>query len=109
MIVLLQRCKKKRRGVEDIGQKTHLTFPQISGLATASTNLSWTLFPIIVAALSNLDPTYTYTLLFFAACCLAGVAVCIWLYFIDQIYYDGIMEMPEKSAAVIAVKPTLTS
>ncbi|KAJ3382290.1 hypothetical protein HDU92_004858 [Lobulomyces angularis] len=65
------------------------------GIATATSNASWTIFPIIVASLITRDPTYYLVEMFFVGCCVLGIICCLILYYVDKKYHDGILELPE--------------
>jgi hypothetical protein len=89
------------------GNEYHLNFISISlivedrnlatalGILTCVQNLSWVILPIIVAALTNADPTYLLTELFFSALCGIGVLGCLWLYRISARDHMNILEFPE--------------
>lgn len=70
----------------------------LSGITTSLLNLSLTLFPILVAHLISLDPTYYFTEMFFTTCSIAGVAVAVVLFFVDSRGFGGVLEKPEKEA-----------
>ncbi|KAJ3219218.1 hypothetical protein HDU67_002214 [Dinochytrium kinnereticum] len=62
------------------------------GAATALQNSALVVFPIIVAALVNADKTFFMTEMFFVLCCLTGVSVCIWMYWVDKTQLGGVLE-----------------
>lgn len=66
------------------------------GIATASSNASLTVFPIIVARLIVDDKSYYSTEMFFVGCCVLGGVCCIWLYYVDLRDHNGVLEQPIK-------------
>ncbi|RKO93289.1 major facilitator superfamily domain-containing protein [Blyttiomyces helicus] len=68
------------------------------GIATGTLNASLTLFPLVVAALVNADPTYYLTEMFFVICSLLGVAAAFWLWRTDAAR-GGLLERPEAAVA----------
>lgn len=75
------------------------------GITTSLTNLGWVGTPILVAMLTNFDPTFTLTMIFFAACNVIGAGLCTWLYLENFWRHDGILEQPEKQSIRIEISP----
>ncbi|KAI9105513.1 major facilitator superfamily domain-containing protein [Phlyctochytrium arcticum] len=70
------------------------------GLATSFLNISLTVFPIVVAQLIVMDPSYVLTELFFVTCSILGSAIAVLLFWHDRKYTGGVLERPEKDAEV---------
>ncbi|KAI9359596.1 major facilitator superfamily domain-containing protein [Zopfochytrium polystomum] len=67
------------------------------GIATATQNASLTVFPIVVAALVNSDPTFLRTELFFFALSFVGVALTIYLHVYDVQHLNSVLDNPSVS------------
>ncbi|KND02095.1 uncharacterized protein SPPG_02595 [Spizellomyces punctatus DAOM BR117] len=68
------------------------------GLTTSFLNISLTVFPILVARLTTLDPTFLFTEMFFVFCALGGVFFAVLLFLVDRKLFGGLLEKPEAEA-----------
>jgi len=65
------------------------------GLTVSLSNLAWTIFPLIVAALINSDPSYFSTEMFFFLSSFLGVLASIALNVYDRKDNNNILNLPE--------------
>jgi hypothetical protein len=64
--------------------------------------MSLTIFPILVAALVTSDPSYVHAEIFFTVMSLLGVAVCIWMWYVDIYQLGGVLDKapPGRRASI---------
>ena len=55
-------------------------------------NLSLSVWPLVVAYLLRVDPTYTDVELFFVLSCVVGLVIAVVLYRLDYLYHHSTLE-----------------
>ncbi|KAL7750656.1 hypothetical protein RI367_003998 [Sorochytrium milnesiophthora] len=64
------------------------------GISTSLANLSWSVFPLVVASLSTQDPTFTLTESFFSLCGFLGVVFSAAVMYLDYTRHGSILDRP---------------
>ncbi|KAJ1501768.1 hypothetical protein HMI55_007387 [Coelomomyces lativittatus] len=67
------------------------------GLSNSFSNLSWAIFPILVASLITHDSTYFSTELFFSFCALLAIGVSIHILQLDKRIHHQVLQRPSNS------------